>query len=89
MGRLNGERKCESSMEWHESLDVGSTTVKLVVLDEKKRERVNRKKKEPLSQFAGRKNGKLFSREGVTSEEATRGKIGIPCVLNMYENYPF
>ena len=32
---------------------------------------------------------KLFSREGVTSEEATRGKIGIPCVLNMYENYPF
>ena len=32
---------------------------------------------------------KLFSREGVTGEEATRGKIGIPCVLNMYENYPF
>lgn len=46
-------------MEWHESLDVGSTTVKLVVLDEKRRERVNRKKKEPLSQFVGRKNGKI------------------------------
>lgn len=32
---------------------------------------------------------RLFSYESLTGEEATRGRVGIPRVLNMYENYPF
>ena len=32
---------------------------------------------------------KLFSYEPLTADKATRGKVGIPRVLNMYENYPF
>lgn len=35
------------------------------------------------------KNKLLFSREPLTEEKAFRGIIGIPRVLNMYENYPF
>ena len=31
----------------------------------------------------------LFSYEPLNPTEATRGKVGIPRVLNMYENYPF
>ncbi len=31
----------------------------------------------------------LFNRELLTKEQATRGTVGIPRVLNMYENYPF
>lgn len=31
----------------------------------------------------------LFSYEPLDSTKATRGKVGIPRVLNMYENYPF
>lgn len=32
---------------------------------------------------------KLFNRTGVTGTDAFRGSIGIPRVLNFYENYPF
>lgn len=32
---------------------------------------------------------RMFSYEPLTEEQATRGIIGIPRVLNMYENYPF
>jgi len=32
---------------------------------------------------------RIFDYKPLTSKEATRGKIGIPRVLNMYENYPF
>ena len=31
----------------------------------------------------------LFDRPGLSREEATRGTVGIPRALNMYENYPF
>ncbi len=32
---------------------------------------------------------RIFDYVPLTADEATRGKIGIPRVLNMYENYPF
>ena len=32
---------------------------------------------------------RLFSYEPLSDAEATRGRVGIPRVLNMYENYPF
>ncbi|MCR5625757.1 MAG: acyl-CoA dehydratase activase-related protein, partial [Lachnospiraceae bacterium] len=32
---------------------------------------------------------RIFDYEPLTDDEAWRGKIGIPRVLNMYENYPF
>ncbi|MDE6025770.1 MAG: 2-hydroxyacyl-CoA dehydratase [Lachnospiraceae bacterium] len=35
------------------------------------------------------KFNRLFDYEPLTETEATRGTIGIPRVLNMYENYPF
>lgn len=35
------------------------------------------------------KNDRLFDYAPLTDEEATRGKIGIPRALNMYEHYPF
>ncbi|MBR7088102.1 MAG: 2-hydroxyacyl-CoA dehydratase, partial [Mogibacterium sp.] len=35
------------------------------------------------------KNDLLFGRPVLSEEEAKRGTIGIPRVLNMYENYPF
>lgn len=35
------------------------------------------------------KFNKLFDYTPLSVEEATRGEIGIPRVLNMYENYPF
>ncbi|MDR0788980.1 MAG: acyl-CoA dehydratase activase-related protein [Bifidobacteriaceae bacterium] len=31
----------------------------------------------------------VFNRKRISKQEATRGKIGIPRVLNMFENYPF
>ena len=31
----------------------------------------------------------IFGREPLSDDEAVRGKVGIPRVLNMYENYPF
>ena len=35
------------------------------------------------------KLNRLFHYEPLKEEEAVRGKVGIPRVLNMYENYPF
>ncbi len=35
------------------------------------------------------KRKRLFDYEPIPAEKATRGVIGIPRVLNMYENYPF
>ncbi len=35
------------------------------------------------------KNKLLFSREPLEADVAVRGKVGLPRVLNMYENYPF
>ena len=35
------------------------------------------------------KNKRIFDYEPLSDTEATRGTIGIPRVLNMYENYPF
>ncbi|MDO4334011.1 MAG: acyl-CoA dehydratase activase-related protein [Eubacteriales bacterium] len=32
---------------------------------------------------------RLFSYEPLSPDKATRGRVGIPRVLNMYENYPF
>ena len=32
---------------------------------------------------------RLFSYEPLTADQAPRGPVGIPRVLNMYENYPF
>ena len=35
------------------------------------------------------KNKKVFGYESLTPDKAHRGTVGIPRVLNMYENYPF
>ena len=35
------------------------------------------------------KSRRLFGYEPLSTEVATRGRVGIPRVLNMYENYPF
>ncbi len=35
------------------------------------------------------KRQRIFSCESLSEEEAVRGTVGIPRVLNMYENYPF
>ena len=52
----------------------------------------------PLGEIAKKKNvpnlykyklKRIFSYKHLSKEEAIRGEIGIPRVLNMYENYPF
>ena len=52
----------------------------------------------PLGEIAKKKNvpnlykyklKRIFSYKTLSKEEAIRGEIGIPRVLNMYENYPF
>ncbi len=35
------------------------------------------------------KNKRIFGYESLTEDKAQRGTVGIPRVLNMYENYPF
>ena len=35
------------------------------------------------------KNKRIFAYEPLSEAEATRGTVGLPRVLNMYENYPF
>ncbi|MCL6573037.1 MAG: acyl-CoA dehydratase activase-related protein, partial [Bacillus sp. (in: Bacteria)] len=47
------------------------------------------KVKSPLPNLVEEKLEKLFNRSGVTGQAAFRGKIGIPRVLNLFENYPF
>ncbi|WP_075982921.1 acyl-CoA dehydratase activase-related protein [Bacillus massilinigeriensis] len=45
--------------------------------------------KSDLPNLVEEKLDKLFSRPILMGDEAHRGKIGIPRVLNIYENYPF
>ena len=47
------------------------------------------KNKEQIPNLYEYKNKRLFDYEPLSQEEAIRGKVGIPRVLNMYENYPF
>lgn len=48
------------------------------------------KNKENVPNLFEYKNKRLFSHyEALTIDEAKRGTVGIPRVLNMYENYPF
>lgn len=44
--------------------------------------------KEPLPNLYDWKFKRLFSYKSLPKEQAARGQIGIPRVLNMYENYP-
>ena len=47
------------------------------------------KKKSPLPNLYDYKYRRAFAYRRLTEKAATRGEIGIPRVLNMYENYPF
>ncbi len=47
------------------------------------------KNKENIPNLYDFKNKLLFRRESLEIDEAKRGVVGIPRVLNMYENYPF
>ena len=47
------------------------------------------KNKEHIPNLYDYKYKKLFSYVPLTKDKAFRGKVGIPRVLNMYENYPF
>jgi predicted CoA-substrate-specific enzyme activase len=47
------------------------------------------KNKENIPNLFEYKLKRLFSYEPLPDEKAFRGKVGIPRVLNMYENYPF
>lgn len=47
------------------------------------------KKKNPAPNLFAYKNERLFSYEPLAEADAKRGFVGIPRVLNMYENYPF
>ena len=46
------------------------------------------KKQEPLPNLYDWKYHRLFDYTSLPKEQAVRGQIGIPRVLNMYENYP-
>ena len=47
------------------------------------------KNKEHIPNLFEYKYKKLFSYESLTLDKAVRGQVGIPRVLNMFENYPF
>lgn len=47
------------------------------------------KVKNTLPNMAEEKLDKLFNRSSLSGDAAIRGKIGIPRVLNQFENYPF
>lgn len=47
------------------------------------------KNKEKIPNLFEYKLHRLFDYESLSAEAATRGVVGIPRVLNMYENYPF
>ena len=49
----------------------------------------NTKRKIDAPNMYKRKYKRLFDYEPLTIDEATRGEIGLPRVLNIYENYPF
>ncbi|MGM9988470.1 MAG: acyl-CoA dehydratase activase-related protein [Bacillaceae bacterium] len=48
-----------------------------------------RKQKNELPNLYKYKYERIFNYQSLKTEEATRGRVGIPRVLNMYENYPF
>ncbi len=48
-----------------------------------------KKNKEQIPNLFEYKNKRLFDYEPLKASEAKRGTVGIPRVLNMYENYPF
>ena len=47
------------------------------------------KNKENIPNLFEYKNERLFAYPPLKKEDATRGTVGLPRVLNMYENYPF
>jgi len=47
------------------------------------------KKNDEVPNLVAYKRRRIFGYESLSATEATRGVIGIPRVLNMYENYPF
>ena len=47
------------------------------------------KNKENIPNLFEYKNKRIFDYEPLPREEAKRGTVGLPRVLNMYENYPF
>ena len=47
------------------------------------------KNKENIPNLFEYKNKRIFAYEPLSEAEATRGTVGLPRVLNMYENYPF
>ena len=47
------------------------------------------KNKEQIPNLFEYKNKRIFQYHPLSLEEATRGTVGIPRVLNMFENYPF
>ena len=47
------------------------------------------KKKEDVPNLFAYKNRRMFAYPPLSKEEAVRGTVGIPRVLNLYENYPF
>lgn len=47
------------------------------------------KKKEDIPNLYDYKYKRIFSYKPLKQDEAVRGSVGIPRVLNMYENYPF
>lgn len=47
------------------------------------------KNKENIPNLYEYKNKRVFGIEPLAPEDAKRGEVGIPRVLNMYENYPF
>ena len=47
------------------------------------------KKKDDIPNLFAYKNQRIFAYPPLSKEEAVRGTVGLPRVLNMYENYPF
>ncbi len=47
------------------------------------------KKKQDIPNLYAFKNKRMFDYKPLSEKEAIRGTVGIPRVLNMYENYPF
>ena len=47
------------------------------------------KNKDHIPNLYEYKYKRIFSYTPLTADKATRGKVGIPRVLNMFENYPF
>ena len=47
------------------------------------------KNKDNIPNLYEYKYKRLFSYQPLTADKAERGKVGIPRVLNMFENYPF